>query len=137
MRQGIACIGQWQTVYDRVCYGQGDAPVPAYPLDAVAEAIGGLLQEAPIPNLPSPWDSFLENSRDARVFFLNEVYPRYAELWGMLAPTVSGWQSLYPSVSSAIISLAASFIAGVTICAPRPDNSGPVLRSSRLGAPPP
>jgi hypothetical protein len=40
-------------------------------------------------------------------------------------------------VSSAIISLAASFIAGVTICAPRPDNSGPVLRSSRLGAPPP
>lgn len=135
-RKGSACMGEWQAVHDRVCNERGAAPVPAYPQDAVAEAIGGLLLEQAISNLPSPWDSFLQHSSEARVFFLNEVYPRFPEMWGMLAPSVQGWQALPNSVRRTILSVASSFIAGVTMFAPRPANSSPQLRSSRLGAPP-
>jgi len=133
--QSSTCMGEWQIVHDRVCNEQGAAPVPAYPLDALAEAIGGLLQEEPISQLPSPWDSLLQHSSEARIFFLNEIYPRFPEMWDKLAPSVQGWQTLHNSVRRTILSLASSFIAGVTMFAPRPANSSPQLRSSRLGAP--
>ena len=63
------------------------------------------------------------------------MYPRFPEMWDMLAPTVQGWQTLHNSVRRTILSVASSFIAGVTMFAPRPDNSSPQLRSSRPGAP--
>jgi len=76
-----------------------------------------------------------KHSSEARIFFLNEIYPRFPEMWDKLAPSVQGWQTLHNSVRRTILSLASSFIAGVTMFAPRPANSSPQLRSSRLGAP--
>jgi len=131
--QHASCV-QWQHAYDRVCKRQGDAPVPAYPQDAVTEAIGGLLLETPIAGLRSPWDTFLQDEPEARVFFINELFPRFSEVWEMLAPGVRGWQSLHYSVRRTISTFAYSFVSGISLCAPSADDSSPLRRSVRLAA---
>jgi hypothetical protein len=107
-------------------------------MDAVAEAIGGLLLDGSLAGVPAGRDSLLQRHPEARVFFINELYPLFLTAWALVAPGVQGWQSLYISMRRAILCCATSYVNGISIFAPSDaDGSSPVRRSARLGAVPP
>lgn len=106
-------------------------------MDAMAEAVGGLLLEAPLTDVPEAWGDLLQVRPEARVFFLNELYPCFRGAWGLAEPRVQGWQSLYFSMRRAILGCAASYINGISALAPDADDPSPARLGARPGAAPP
>ena len=133
----LAVAANWQVAWDRLYGHRGSAPVPAYPLDAVAEAIGGLLLENPVAGVPEGWGEMLQTHQEARIFFINALYPCFRGAWALAASRVQGWQSLYFSMRRAVLTCAASYIKGISTCAPGAAGSSPERLGARLGAAPP
>lgn len=103
----------------------------------MAEAIGGMLLEAPVADVPEAWGDLLQARPEARTFFLNELYLHFRCAWELMEPGMQGWQSLYLSMKRAILGCAASFITGMSMFAPDTDSPGPMRLGVQLGAMPP
>lgn len=136
-RTVLEATSAWQSAANRVFHQRGAAPIPAYPRDAMAEAIGGMLLEAPVADVPEAWGDLLQVRPEARTFFLNELYLHFRCAWELMEPGMQGWQSLYLSMKRAILGCAASFITGMSMFAPDTDSPGPMRLGVQLGAMPP
>jgi hypothetical protein len=100
----------------------------------VAEAIGGLLLETPVDGVPEGYDELLQLHQEARTFFINALYPCFRDAWALAASRVQGWQSLYFSMRRAVLTCAASYISGISTCAPGAAGSSPERLGAQLGA---